>query len=201
MDELQNQTPLPNSVSRAGTDLRGGEREGCAGFSTVTSQRSLQVTTVQRKILEGCFFYEATSLAPLFQKIMWLLGSQINLKRTSSQRHWKGGKYWWTSLLKGQVPKNRNFQELQLSYHEKANSIFWWKLLPPGAFDNYHFKYYKTSHWMNTTWMDFVFNSMVKSTTGMFHTSFNWIIHIWKFPLKNSLGLYAQNLNFQISQT
>lgn len=71
MDELQNQIPLPNSVSRAGTDLCGGERGECAGFSTVTSQRSLQrsyncTTEDSGRLL----FYEATSLAPLFQKIM-----------------------------------------------------------------------------------------------------------------------------------
>jgi len=46
--------------------------------------------------------------------------------------------------------KNRNFQEFHFSYHDKANLIFWWKLFPPGTFDNHHFKTYKTHHGMNT---------------------------------------------------
>lgn len=66
--------------------------------------------------------------------------------------------------------KNRNFQELQVPYHEKATLIFWWKLFPPGTFNNYHFKYHKTNHWMNATWMKIAFNVMIKSTSGMFNT-------------------------------
>lgn len=52
-DELQNQiTSSLESVSRAVTNLCGGKEENKAKFSTVTFQRSLQMMTVQLKILE-----------------------------------------------------------------------------------------------------------------------------------------------------
>lgn len=90
------------------------------------------------------------------------LGSQINLKNKKKPITLNIKKILANFPVKIASIKNRNFQEFHSSYRDKANLIFWWKLLPPGTFDNRHFKNYWTHHWMNTIWMKAVFKQCGK---------------------------------------
>lgn len=157
--------PPPDSVHRVVTDWRRRRKRTRQNFLMYLPEGFAGDSCMMEGSGRFCFVLSLGGhfTGTLFQRIIWLSGSQ-NLKSLSSQWHWLWvrGKYWQTSPWNGQVSNTETFKNFPFPYHDTAGSIFWWKLLPLGTFDNHHFQSYKRHHWKNTIWTKTVWNSIVK---------------------------------------